>query len=315
MQSASAIPLPSEPSAYLRRFAVKGVVWRHYLDWAMANVPFHLQPILLTFWTIFFFFFAAPARRSIVRNLAVVLPGSSPLMNHWRAFRTLMNFAWTIAEAADYKVNRAEFSYEIEGAEYLEQLGLAKGALVLTAHMGNYDLGAALFAQKFNREISMVRAPEPDEQSAHHLTEAVARTGEGAVKIAYSTDGALLSFDLLGALRRGEIVSIQGDRIMPGVATVEGRMFGQRVEVPNGPFTLAQVAQVPLFPLFIARAGYRRYRIIVREPIFIARSHRSRDEDIASGVAVWCKVLEETIAHHWDQWFAFGPIFVAHARP
>ena len=277
-------------------------------------MPFYLQPILLTLSTIFFFFFAAPARRSILRNLSVVLPGSSPLMNHWRAFRTLMNFAWTISEAAAYKVNRSEFAYEIVGEDLLAQLSTAKGALVLTAHMGNYDLGAALFAQKFNREISMVRAPEPDQQSADHLRETVQQVGEGAVKIAYSTDGALLSFDLLSALRRGEIVSIQGDRVMGGMAAVEGRMFGERVQVPSGPFTLAQVAQVPLFPLFIVRAGFRRYQIVVRTPILVPRTARSRDEDISLGVAAWCDVLEKTISRHWDQWFAFGPIFVPHAE-
>src|SRR3954463_3226130 len=98
-------------SAFLRRFAVHGVFWREYLDFALSNVPFYLQPILLFVWTIFFFFFAAPARRAIVSNLAVVLPGSSWIANHVRAFRTLVNFAWTITETAHYKLNRSEFDY------------------------------------------------------------------------------------------------------------------------------------------------------------------------------------------------------------
>ncbi|MDQ2918414.1 MAG: lysophospholipid acyltransferase family protein [Verrucomicrobiota bacterium] len=297
------------PRAFLRRFAVKGVLWRYYLDWAVANVPFYLQPSMIFVWTIFFFFFAAPQRRSIMRNLRFVSPKSSTLLNFLRAFRTLQNFAWTIADAANYKVNQTEFRYEIEGTELLDQLGHARGAIVLTAHMGNYDLGASLFAQKFNREISMVRAPEPDVRSAQHLTESVQRTGEGAVKIAYSSDGALLSFDLLNALRQGEIVSIQGDRIIPGVATVEGQMFAQTVRVPIGPFTLAQVAQVAVYPLFIVRAGYRRYKIIVREPIVVLRGGRTREEDITPAVKKWCEVLQETIAQYGEQWFAFGDIF------
>ena len=303
----------SSPRDFLRRFAVKGVLWRRYLDWSQTNLPFFLQPILLVFWTIFFFFFAAPARRSVLRNLAVVLPGSSPLFNLWRAYRTLMNFAWTIADAAAFKVQNADFDFEIEGGEFLEQLRQAKGAIVLTAHMGNYDLGAALFSQKFHREIQLVRAPEPDRQSAQHLDESMRRTGAGAVKIAYNTEGALLSFDLLGALRAGEIISIQGDRHMPGVATAEAELFGERVQIPSGPFTLAQVAQVPLFPLFIVRAGYRRYRIIARAPISVARTDRVRAADLARGAAQWCDVLEETVARYWQQWFAFGPIFTSHA--
>jgi lauroyl/myristoyl acyltransferase len=300
--------------SFTRRFAVRGVFWRQCLDFALHDIPFYLQPILIWVMTGFFFFFAAPARRAIVSNLAIVLPGSSRFMNHLRAFRTLLNFAWTITESAHYKLNRKDFDYEIVGSEFLEQLAAAKGAIVLTAHMGSYDLGAALFAQKFNREIRMVRAPESDQQSERHLRESVQKAGEGAIKIDYNTDGALLSFDLLNALRKGEIVSIQGDRVIPGVAEAHGRLFGHEALLPMGPFTLAFVAQVPIYPLFIARAGYRRYRVIVGEPIIAARTSRGRDEDIATAVGTWCRVLEAIIARHWDQWFALTPIFVTNAR-
>ena len=301
-------------SSILRSLAVRGVFWRRCLDFALVNVPFYLQPVLLFLMTVFFFFFAAPARRAIVRNLSVVLPRSSWLGNQFRAFRTLLNFAWTITEASNYKLTKADYIYEITGAEYLEQLAAATGAIVLTAHMGSYDLGAALFARKFKREIQMVRAPEPDQLTARHLTESVRQTGAGAVKVAYNTGGALLSFDLLGALRRGEIVSIQGDRALPGVAESSGRMFGHEVKVPSGPFTLSLVAQVPIFPLFIARRGFRRYQVIVFKPITVVRTQASRDADLAAAVGEWCRVMEEVVKRHWDQWFAFAPIFVAHGK-
>jgi lauroyl/myristoyl acyltransferase len=292
----------------LGRFAVRGVFWRHYLDWAVINLPFYVYPVQLVFFTFFFFFFAAPARRAIVANLAVVLPGSSRAMNYLRAFRTLSNFAWTISEAAIHKIIKEEFSYQIIGAEWLEQLGAAPGAIVLTAHMGSYDLGAALFAEKFRREIRIVRAPEPDRQSAQHLTASLERAGEGAVKVDYNTAGALLSFDLLKALRAGEIVSIQGDRVEGEVGHVTARLFGHDVQLPNGPFVLALVAQVPIYPLFIARFGCRRYAIIVHEPIRLENTG-DRERDIAKGVGEWCAILEETVAARWDQWFAFTPIF------
>jgi lauroyl/myristoyl acyltransferase len=292
----------------LGRFAVKGVFWRQCLDWAVINLPFHAYPVQVVFCTFFFFFFAAPARRAVVANLAVVLPGSSRAMNYLRAFRTLANFAWTIAEAAIHKIIKEEFSYKIIGAEWLEQLGAAPGAIVLTAHMGSYDLGAALFAEKFKREIRIVRAPEPDQQSAQHLTASLERAGEGAVKVDYNTAGALLSFDLLKALRAGEIVSIQGDRVAGEMGQVTARLFGHEVQLPNGPFVLALVAQVPIYPLFIARFGCRRYAIIVHEPIRLENTG-DRERDIANGVGQWCAILEETVAARWDQWFAFTPIF------
>ncbi len=298
--------------SWRRRLAVRGVFWRQYLDWAITNVPFYMQPVLLWFSTLFFFFFAAPARRAVTANLAIVLPRSSWWMNQIRAFRTLHNFAWTITDAAIYKLNKATFAYEIEGEANLDQLTSARGAIVLTAHMGNYDLGAALFAQKFNRPLRMVRAPEADEHSAEYLNASLQEIGDGAVKIDYNTKGALLSFDLLNALRSGEIVSIQGDRVAGNAGETVARLFDTEVRLPTGPFILGFAAQAPIYPLFIARIGYRRYKIIVREPIRLSRHGRDRKTEISVAVEHWCRVLEQVIAEHWTQWFAFTPIFARH---
>ncbi len=294
---------------WMRRFAVRGVFWRQYLDWALFNVPFYFLPLLIWFWTLFFFFFAAPARRAVLSNLEVILPGSSRLMNYLRVWRTLYNFAWTITEGSHYKQNKSHFVYEIDGADALEQLAAAKSAIVLTAHMGNYDLGAALFAEKFHRELRMVRAPEPDRQTARHLDEALAKTGAGAVRVDYTTNAASLSFDLLQALRENEIVSIQGDRAVAGAARAPAKLFGREADLPTGPFILSQIAEAPIFPLFIVRVGYRHYKIIVREPIVCERTAATRDENVSAALQQWSAALQEVITHHWDQWYAFVPTF------
>lgn len=300
-------PLPT----WVRRFAVRGVFWREYLDWGLANIPFYFLPFLIWFWTLFFFFFAAPARRAILSNLSAISPETSRLTRYVRAWRTLYSFAWTITEGSHFKLNKMHFSYEVEGAEALAKLGAAPGAIVLTAHMGNYDLGAALFAEKFQREIRMVRAPEPDRQTARHLDESLEKTGAGAVRIEYNMDGGLLSFDLLQALREKEIVSIQGDRVVGNTAQARTRLFGHEVFLPTGPFILAQIAQVPIFPLFIVRTGYRKYKIIVCDAIRCERSERDREQDVAAALQEWSTVLEDVIARYWDQWYALVPTFAA----
>jgi lauroyl/myristoyl acyltransferase len=294
---------------WVRHFDVRGIVWRHYLDWAVSNLPFYFQAFLLFFWAVFFFFFAASERRAVVANLGVVLPRSSRIMNHFRALRTIYQFAWTITDATSFKFKTASFHYEIVGEEFLNQLAAARGAIVLTAHMGNYDLGAALFAQKFHRELRMVRAPEPHPESEEHLSAALQQTGAGAVKIDYSTSNTLLSFDLLNALRNGEIVSIQGDRVAGDVSSTMTKMFDHDVRLPDGPFILALVAQVPIFPLFIVRRGYKRYRVTVCAPIVCVRTSRSRESDVSSAMERWVAALQPQIAEHYEQWFALVPIF------
>jgi lauroyl/myristoyl acyltransferase len=296
-------------SRWCRRFDVRGIVWRKYLDFGVSNLPFYIRSVILVFWTIFFFFFAAPARRAVLSNLRVVLPGSNRLTNWARAWLTLYNFAWTIADAADYKLAKTEFAYEVEGEPWLDQLAAAHGAILLTAHMGSYDLGAAIFAQRYQREIRMVRAPEPDEETAQHLDASLERAGAGAVKVAYNTAGMALPFELLNALRQGEIISIQGDRAVGQVSQREARLFGQVVRLPDGPFMLAFVAQAPIFPLFIVRTAFHRYKIIACEPLQCRRSDRSRDAAVEEAMAAWCRMLEKVIAANWSQWFSLVPIF------
>ena len=293
-----------------RRFAVRGVFWREYLDFGVNNVPFYLVPTTVFFWTIFFFFFAAPARRAVLSNLRVIRPGASRLTNYFRTWLTLYNFAWTIVDAADFKIAGTEYVYELEGEEFLEQLAHGGGAILLTAHMGSYDLGAAVFARRFEREIRMVRVPESDEETAQHLDQSLERTGAGAVKVAYNVSSPALPFELLNAIRAGEIVSIQGDRPVANASQRPAQLFGQIVSLPDGPFVLGFVAQAPIFPVFIVRRSYHRYKIIAREPIYCARNEHGRDAAVETAMKEWTRILEKLILGHWAQWFSFVPIFV-----
>jgi lauroyl/myristoyl acyltransferase len=288
---------------------VHGVFWRKCLDWVVINVPFYFHPILILLSTVAFFIAANPARRTVVDHLNIIFPHSFRLRNVLRAFRVFQSFAWTLTDAAVYRLLKAPFDYELEGQQFLDQLATAPGAIVLTAHMGNYDLGAAIFVEKFHREIRIIRAPEPDELAARHLDRSIEQSTAGAVKIDYNTDSMALSFDLLNALRRGEIVSIQGDRALGDVSQASVTMFQHQALLPAGPFVLALAAGTPIYPLFVVRAGYRRYRVITREPIVCVRSEGSRDDQIAAALQRWADVLSGTIDLWWRQWHVFTPVF------
>jgi phosphatidylinositol dimannoside acyltransferase len=288
---------------------VQGVVWRKFVDWAAVNLPSWLHPPIIWLASFVFFFVAAPARRAVVRHLAVVIPGSSRVANRLRVFRVFYNFGWTLADAAVYRLLKQPVNWQLEGENFLQALATTRGAIVLTAHMGNYDLGAAHFAQKFHREIRMVRAPEPDMLSARHVDLSLQQSTAGAVKVGYSTEGTSLAFELLTALRHGEIISIQGDRVVGEVARSAVTFFGRQVFLPTGPFVLSLVSETPIYPLFIARIGFRKYKIIAHEPIICHRAAASRDEAIANAMQQWARILEETVRIHWDQWYAFTPVF------
>ena len=290
------------------RFVVESVFWRKVLDGTVGYVPAIFHRPLIWFAAVVFFFVASPARKALLQNLKLIRPRSRRPANYLRVIQVFANFGWSLTDTAAFRILKARFRYEFEGMRFLDQLASAKSAIVLTAHMGSYHLAAALFSQKFHRVVRMVRAPESDPQSAEHVGLALQEASAGAIQVGYSDDGAALAFDLLSALRAGDIISMQGDRVAGDVARANVNLFDQEIFLPNGPFVLSLVSEVPIFPLFIVRTGYRKYKIIAREPITCARRNESRDLIIAQAMQRWAAVLQDVIRTYWPHWFAFTPL-------
>ncbi len=291
------------------RFAVRSVVWRNCIDWIVRYIPAIFHPFLVFVAAAIFFFVAADARRTVLSHLQILFPASPALRNWLRAFSVFHHFGWSLADGARYRIDRVDFRYEVKGSEFLDQLRTVRSAIVLTAHMGNYDLGSSVFVEKIGRPITTVRAPEPDAAAGAHLQRSIDESAAGGVQVQYNTGASLLSFDLLNQLRQGGIVSIQGDRSMGEVAQSAATMSGRPALLPSGPIVLSLTAEVPIFPVFILRLGHRRYRFLFLEPFHCERSGKSREADISNGVQHWADVLSEVIKDHWSQWYAFTPVF------
>lgn len=294
--------------AWLQRFLVKGVFWRQFLRWAVFNVPMWLEPIVMASWALFFLLWG-PGRRGVMRNLTAIKPGSTAPANFLRTFRVFWNYAWTITDNVRYREMHTIPDWEFTGIEEFEQIrNRDGGAIMLTAHMGSYDLGAHLFSETSHRMMTMVRAPETDAQTRDYERrfghDAAARE---AFRVEFNTKASDLALDLLHALQRGETVAIQGDRVTPGIAAIHTTLFGRSMQIPAGPFALAMTARVPIFPVFVIRLGRRRYRLLTCAPIEVVRRSRNRDEDFAPAVTSWVRELEKVIGGCWFQWFTFEP--------
>jgi predicted LPLAT superfamily acyltransferase len=297
----------------LRRFVVHGVFWRRLLRWGVLNLPLWVELTVLSTWSVLFLLLWGSGRRGVMSNLKAILPGSTAVGNLFRCYRVFWNFSNVIADNVRFKELRVGPDWEFSGSEYFEELQSREGgAIILTAHMGSYDIGAQLFAEIARRPLVMVRAPETDPETHRYEEELHDRTVTQALKIDFSTRASALALDLLHALQRGEIIAIQGDRVTPGISTSPGTLFGKRALFPSGPFALAMTARVPIYPLFIVRMGRRRYRLVAGKPFEVQRT-RDRAESFERAMADWTQELETIVRQSWFQWFAFQP-FADEAR-
>jgi lauroyl/myristoyl acyltransferase len=294
-------------TAWWRRFRARGVFWRKLLRFAVLNTPIWAEPLVHGTWA-FLFLMAAPVRRGVMRNLRAIVPESTAFTNLFRAWRVFFNYAWTIADATRYRYLRTLPDWEFAGLDHFRELcARPGGAIILTAHMGSYDLGAELFAETTTRRMVMVRAPEIDPMT-HEYEESVRREASPeTLQVDFNTKASELAFDLLASVQNGDIVAIQGDRVTPGVAGYKAKLFGHTTEIPAGPFALAMAARAPIYPMFILRTGRRRYRLLTCPAIEVRRTSRHRDDDLQNAIDAWSHQLENVIRDSWPQWFAFEP--------
>jgi len=178
---------------WARRFLVHGVFWRQFLRWAVINVPIWIEPMILGWWSALFLFWG-PGRRGVMHNLRAIKPRSWSIANFFRVYRVFWNFAWTIADNVRHREDGMIPDWEFIGIEHFDALQSRDGgAIILTAHMGSYDLGAQLFAEYSAKKIVMVRAPEIDPDTRKY--EEARLSNE--VQVSFNTAASDLALDLL----------------------------------------------------------------------------------------------------------------------
>ena len=243
-----------------------------------------------------------PAERAAVHaNLARIAPGASLREREALVGALFGCFAMCFADLVS--TNRTEprpdrLLAAVEGREHLSAAaGDGRGLILLTAHLGNWELAGRLLALGEGVPTWVVVAEEPDPEIERFL-----RGGPAPVRFVTRSQPTA-SVNLLAALRRREAVAMQGDRALGTRGDVAVSFFGEPAPFPLGPFVLARAAAAPLVPAFCVLEPDRRYRITVGAPIRVAAGGERR------ALATWVEVLETAVRRHPEQWFNFYDVW------
>ncbi len=291
------------------RFGVFGDLPTRFLTHALRVTPWFLEPGLVVGWALLFFVISGAQRRAVTGNLRAMHPHWSQPRAVFGAWCVFWNFSLTLVDALRCETGTGGVDWVVEGRAHMEELSArTDGCIILTAHMGNYDIAAPMFASRFNRTLYTVRAPER-EPGTQRIRERQIRQMEAAhpnFKSLYNRSGDMLGIELARLLEQGNIVAVQGDRVMFDVSPMDLEVeHGLHMRLPKGPLFLAQATGAPCYPLFITRDGWRRYRVTVRAPLQLPPRRRGADDDSAM---IWAGVVFQTARKHWNQWFVFEPV-------
>ena len=288
---------------------VTGLFWYRLHRWAVANVPERALAPLVAVFTALFFLTILKIRRAIASNLVPVLGPAGWLERQRRIFRTMHAFAWCLTERYERLVADRPFEVDVEAIEHWNAVTRSgRGFVMVTAHLGLYEVGSMLASAREARHVHLVREPEVDPRAQAFIKESVA-SAEGAHYTMHFQNGdPLQGVRLAEALARGEIVAIQADRPRSGGRTVDASLFSRPFCMPAGPAALARTAGVPILPVFALRNGRRRIHIVLCPPIDVARS-ASRNADIAGAMRRVAAEIESGIRRAPHQWFVFRKLW------
>jgi len=290
-------------------FHVTGLFWYRIHRWAISDLPEWTVGVWITIFTTFFFFTILNIRRAIAATLEAVLGPCGFFTRQRRIYATMWAFAWCLSERYERHATDRTFDVAVEGLEHWHALASAgRGVVMVTAHLGLYEVGSMLPAEHDRRHVHLVREPEVDPRAQEFIRNSVRAMEGDRYTMHFQSEDPLQGMVLLDALRRGDVVAMQGDRPRAGSRTVAASLFGRPIELPAGPAVLARTAEVPIMPVFAIREGRRRYRVVMTPPIDVPRTH-DRNADFAVATQRVATEIERAVSRAPYQWFVFRELW------
>jgi lauroyl/myristoyl acyltransferase len=241
-------------------------------------------------------------RRRVLRNLRRVKGRQSFFSEQRDVLKTFTSYAACLAESLGIeRTDAGDTELVVHGDAHLRAaLASARGAILVTAHIGPWDCAARLLAQNFAADVVVVMLAEPDEAARKIHDSVRERSG---VRVMHVGDHPLDSLPLLRHVRNGGVLAVQIDRGAPGGRYLDVELFGRNERVPEGPFRLAALSGAPIVPIFAHRVGYFRYEFSVEAPILVPRG--ASELDLRTAASTAAASMQAFITRHPTEWFHF----------
>lgn len=283
----------------------------NYAAYRLAAFLSQRLPIPLAYWVglriaDLHYFFSPRTRNAVQRNLTRIFEwrGIQPSRRALRGLtrKTFQNFGKYLVDFFRYTVLTPA---EVERLVSIEQLNrliettaLGRGVIMVTAHLGNWEMGAAVL-HALGYSLNAIVAPESAPRVERLLHRQRERRGLHVLHVGHSARS------LLRSLQRGEVVALLADRDFSGEQdTID--FFGQPAHLPRGAAWLALQSGAPILPVFVVRLEDDTFWMRIHPPIFPDAS-----ATLASLMARIRDAMQMEIAERPAQWFVFRDFWAA----
>jgi KDO2-lipid IV(A) lauroyltransferase len=237
-------------------------------------------------------------RRIAFDNLTAALGdeySESELCNLTR--RAFENIGRTFVEIARFGVLKPEGIADLiedQRVEMFQEIyDRGRGAVLLSAHFGNWELLGSWIASK-GFPCTFVVGRHHNVQFDHLVVRLRRQMGVGVL---YADSEVR---EVFRRLHRGEFICMVSDQHAPS-ASVVLNFFGRPAATPKGPALFAIRNRCPVVATLLRRERYDRHVIMVDEPIYPPDTG-DQEADIQSITERYTRFFEEGIRKYPDQW-------------
>jgi KDO2-lipid IV(A) lauroyltransferase len=245
-------------------------------------------------------------RNQVRRNLSRVIDNNPALV--YKISRELfINYGIYLADWAKFITldSAGVFSFfdKIEGYNiFEEECKKGKGVIILSAHLGNWELGGLVFPHS-GVPFNIITAKDSVEAIAQVRTKVRALHNIKTITI---EEDSFFFIDIVNALKRNEAVAMLVDRYEKKNGILVD-FLGGKAYFPLGPVLLARATGASVCPSFTVLESNNKYKSVLGAPIQMSWSENV-EGDIHVNASKIAHVFEGYIRSYPNQWFNFAEI-------
>ena len=216
-------------------------------------------------------------------------------------YEFVLDVGRSCGETREELVSRIE---SVEGErEYKAARTRGRGAVLVTAHMGSFEVGLGALARVEGRIHVVFKR---DASGPFEAMRAAMRRTLGVLE-APIDDGPTTWIALRDALANNEVVVMQGDRAVPGQRSEVVPFLHGHLRIPSGSVRLARMTGSPIVPVFTVRVGSGRFAVHLGTPIEPGEGVAGAGADPA--VRAIARAIEAMVGKYPTQWLALHAAF------
>ncbi|MFH1552128.1 MAG: lysophospholipid acyltransferase family protein [Candidatus Omnitrophota bacterium] len=253
-----------------------------------------------------YFLFAEKDKEILRENLRMVLgknTDADTIDKH--VLEVFKNFAKYLADFFRFPRVTEDYVFEnieIEGREHMDAcLAEGNGVILLSLHLGNWELGGAVVAA-LKYPISAIVLKHANKRINDFFTRQRSINNLKAIPV------GLQIKECFRVLRKNEALAIAGDKdYTSGGIYVD--FFGRKAVMPKGPAVFSLKTSAPIVVCVLTRKKDDTFRFCFEEPIRYEPTGEY-DKDVRALMEKYLAVFEKHIRENPDQWYAFKKIWV-----